>query len=112
METYQETLKLIYSSANGIFLMVSNASEPIKVSTPPPPKKKKANQSILDPPLEIVNITQWCVQVSTRCHEDAQASNTPRPMSYKNQIADSFHAFSVCIMDYFYNQVSVKGRHN
>ena len=39
--------------------------------------------------------------------EDAQASNTPRPMSFKNQIADSFHAFSVCIMDYFYNQVSL-----
>ena len=36
-----------------------------------------------------------------------QASNTPRPMSFKNQIADSFHAFSVCIMDYFYNQVSL-----
>ena len=35
--------------------------------------------------------------------EDAQASNTRRPMSFKNQIADSFHAFSVCIMDYFYN---------
>ena len=45
--------------------------------------------------------------------EDAQASNTPRPMSFKNQIADSFHAFSVCIMDYFYNQVSLlKGGHN
>ena len=39
--------------------------------------------------------------------EDAQASNTPRPMSFKNQIADSFHAFSVCIIDYFYNQVSL-----
>ena len=35
--------------------------------------------------------------------EDAQASNTRRPMSFKNQIADSFHPFSVCIMDYFYN---------
>ena len=39
--------------------------------------------------------------------EDAQASNTPQPMSFKNQIADSFHAFSVCIMDHFYNSVSL-----
>ena len=28
-------------------------------------------------------------------------------MSFKNQIADSFDAFSVYIMDYFYNQVSL-----
>ena len=54
-----------------------------------------------------MGLRQQMPYIIRAAQEDAQVSNTPRPMSFKNQIADSFHAFSVCIMDYFYNQVSL-----
>ena len=39
--------------------------------------------------------------------EDAHFADSRGPMSFKNQVADSFYVCSVCIMDYFSNQMSL-----
>ena len=39
--------------------------------------------------------------------EDAHVADSRGPISKKNQKADSFHACSVCIMDYFSKQMSL-----